>query len=247
MAGAWSCFERAAELESRVAPSVPILYFGDLGAYLGAPLRIVTVGLNPSLVEFPDHKRFERFPLAEGIIEDDQDSYLEALSAYFCTSPYRSWFRHFEPLLNGMDASYYPGEPSAVLHTDICSPVATDPTWSKLDDTDRKLLEAGGGPLWHDLLRALRPQVVVLSVAGGHLSRIEFDALDEWHVLHVFDRKTNGEPRKPPYAALSRWHEVGGTQSLFVFCPASRSPLAVGNDQKRELGATILEAYTDVQ
>ena len=228
-----------------MAPSVPILYFGDVGAYFGSPLRIVTVGLNPSLVEFPEHNPFERFPLADGITADDQDRYLEALSAYFRTSPYRSWFRHFEPLLNGLRASFYPGEPSTVLHTDICSPVATDPTWSRLDDAERRPFEGDGGPLWHDLLRVLQPQVVVISVARGHLSRIEFDPLNEWHDFHVFDRKTNGEPRKPPYVVRARNYMVGDTQSLFVFCPASRSPLAIGNDQKQELGANILEAWAN--
>ncbi|MCQ3812606.1 MAG: hypothetical protein KTV68_18875 [Acidimicrobiia bacterium] len=144
-----------------------------------------------------------------------------------------------------MRASFYPGEASTVLHTDICSPIATDPTWSKLDEAERRLLEDDGGPLWHDLLRALQPQVVVISVARGHLSRIEFDPLNEWHDLHVFDRKTNGEPRKPPYVVRACNYMVGDTQSLFVFCPASRSPLAIGNDQKRELGAVILEARSN--
>ena len=241
-AGAWRCFDLAADLESRVIPAVPILFFGDVDAYLESPLRAVTVGLNPSLIEFPTDKPFERFPLAENITAQVHDRYLDALSAYFRTSPYRSWFRHFEPLLNGMGTSYYPCEPSTVLHADICTPVATDPTWSRLDEAERRSLENEGGPLWHDLLRALQPQVVVISVARGHLSRIEFHPLDEWHDLHVFDRKTNGEPRNPSYVVRARNYMVGDTQSLFVFCPASRSPLAIGNDQKQELGADILEA-----
>ena len=245
VAGAWNCFERAAELESRVFPSVPILFFGDVDSYLESPLRAVTVGLNPSLVEFPAEKPFERFPLAEGITAQDQASYLQAMSAYFLTSPYRNWFRHFEPLLNGLEASYYPGRPSTVLHTDICSPVATDPTWSsrELDDADRQLLKGEGGPLWHDLLRALQPNVVVLSVACDHLSRIEFDSLNEWRDVLTFSQKVNGKPRKSPYMVRARTYMVGDTPSLFVFCPASRSPVPIGNDQKRELGATILKTY----
>ena len=224
---------------------MPILFFGDVDAYSESPIRVVTVGLNPSLIEFPSDEPFERFPHAEGITAQDQDSYLNTLSAYFRTSPYRSWFRHFEPLLNGMRASYYPGKASAALHTDICSPIATDPTWSRLSDADRHVLEADGGPLWHDLLRALQPQVVVLSVAKGHLSRIEFESLNEWHDFHVFGRKANGDPRNPPYVVRARNYLVGDTSSLFIFCPASRSPVAIGNDQKRELGTTILKACTD--
>ena len=74
------------------------------------------------------------------------------MSAYFCTDPYRSWFNTFEPLLNGLGASYYQGGGSRGLHTDICSPVATDPTWRCLDEVDRAALVADGGPLWHMLL-----------------------------------------------------------------------------------------------
>lgn len=226
---------------------MPILCFGDVDAYLKSPLRVVTVGLNPSLVEFPTDKPFERFPVAEGITSEDQGSYLKAMSAYFRTNPYRGWFRHFEPLLNSMGASFYPGDPSTVLHTDICSPVATDPTWSRLEDTERQLLEGDGEPLWHDLLRALEPQVVVLSVARGHLSRIEFESLNEWHDFHIFEQKTNGDPRNPTYAVRARNYMVGDTSSLFIFCPASRSPVAIGNDQKRVLGATILDVCTNGQ
>lgn len=247
VAGAWHCFEQAADFESRVAPAVPILFFGDVDAYFESPLRVVTVGLNPSLIEFPTDKPYDRFPLAEGLTAQDHHGYLNALSAYFRTSPYRSWFRHFEPLLNGLGASYYPGEASTVLHTDICSPVATDPTWSRLDIAERELLEDDGGPLWHNLLRALQPQVVVISVARGYLSRIEFDSLNEWDDFYVFERKVNGKPRKPPYAVRARSYMVGDTPSLFVFCPASRSPLAIGDAQKRELGATILKASANGQ
>ena len=80
-------------------------------------------------------------------------------------------------MLNGLGASFYEGKPSTALHTDICSPVATDPTWSGLDWGEQKALEKEGGPLWHGLLEVLRPQVVTLSVASHHLSRIQFNVL----------------------------------------------------------------------
>ena len=64
------------------------------------------------------------------------------------------------------------GKASAALHTDICSPVATNPTWSRLGEADRADLQADGGPLWHTLLETLRPHMVVLSVARDHLGRI---------------------------------------------------------------------------
>ena len=83
-------------------------------------------------------------------------------------------------MLNGLGASFYEGKPSTALHTDICSPVATDPTWSDLDWDEQKALEKEGGPLWHGLLEVLLPHIVTLSVATRHLSRIQFKALSGW-------------------------------------------------------------------
>ena len=246
VSGAWQAFERAAALDVRVVPSVPVLFFGDVDAYFGSPLRVVTVGLNPSSREFPASDPFERFPLANGIADGNMDGYLDAMSAYFRTSPYKSWFWHFEPLLEGMGAGYWPGRASAALHTDICSPVATDPTWSGLAPADRDALLADGVPLWHGLLEALRPDAAVFSVAAGHLSRIGFDPIDgEWGDFHIFDTDAHGKPRERPYRVRSRRFMVGGAAARFVFCPAMRSPLPIGADQKRELGAIIADRAAD--
>ncbi len=244
---AWSAYDRAGELRSRVAPAAPILFFGDLDAYLASPLRIVTVGLNPSLAEFPVEDPFSRFPLAEGPEGREPERYIAALAAYYRTDPYRGWFSAFEPLLNGAGASYYAGEPSTALHTDICSPVATNPTWSKLDDAERSMLEADGGPLWHRLLEAVRPDVVAVSVAKHHLARIEFEPLlSGWDVIHTFDRTGSGELRARPYEVRARWYQVGGEPALFVSGPAAQKPFGLLHDsQKRELGAITLEAYRD--
>lgn len=248
VAGAWRAFDRAAASTAKVIPSVPVLFFGDTNAYDKSPVRVVTVGLNPSLEEFPVGDPFERFPLAEGIAAEDRARYLDAMSAYFLTSPYWRWFRHLDPLLNGMGAGYRPGRPSTGLHTDICSPVATDPTWSKLDDDNRLLLQADGVPLWHGLMEALQPHIVVLAIAKRHLSDIAFDSVDDaWGELHIVDTKVDGEPRDPPYRVQARRYTVGGTAALFVLCPAMRSPLPIGTAQKHELGAIILDGLANVR
>ena len=129
---AWCAYDNAAALSVRVSPSVPVLFFGDLDAYRQSHLRVLTVGLNPSRQEFPAGRPFLRFPFAEGPAGREPGRYLEALSSYYRTHPYRSWFGAFEPLLNGAGASYYAGHASTVLHTDICSPVAINPTWSQM-------------------------------------------------------------------------------------------------------------------
>ena len=244
---AWDAFDRASTLPSRVAPSAPILFFGDLDAYLNSPLRVVTVGLNPSLREFPEGEPFRRFPLAGDSSDREPGRYLDAMSAYFLTDPYRSWFSAFEPLLNGAGSSYYPGTAaSTALHTDICSPVATNPTWSQLGRAEQAALEADGGPLWHMLLKVLQPQIVALSVARKHLKRIEFASKFEWKTVHKFQKTRSGAPRVRPYEIRVRWYDVDGKRSLFVFGPAFMKPLGkLPNTQKRETGAIALKKYRD--
>ena len=205
-------------------------------------MRVLTVGLNPSLHEFPVDSPFRRFPLAEGITAGEPGRYLDSLSAYFRTEPYHGWFSAFEPFLNGLEASFYEGQASTVLHTDICSPVATNPTWSGLDSSVQKDLEKDGRPLWHSLLRVLRPQMVIMSVAHRHLSYIRFKALSEWRIVHMFERTQAGAPRKRPVTISARWCDIGDEPSLLVFLPAAQKPLGrLGSIQKREAGVIALE------
>ncbi len=128
----------------------------------------------------------------------------------------------------------------------LCSPVATDPTWSRLSEADRRLLAHDGRPLWHELLVALRPNVVVLSVAKSHLEHIAFETLGPWQLIHSFDRKRDGTLRSYAYEVLGCWHLVGDEPALFVFCPASQTPLgSISDSQKRELGAIVADACRD--
>ena len=237
-------FDHAAGRTWCVTPAVPILFFGDLNAYQASPLRVLTVGLNPSLHEFPADQPFRRFSMIEGSRDRDPSRYLEAMSAYFRTDPYRGWFSAFEPLLNGVGASYYERASSLALHTDICSPVATNPTWSGLDAADRVALEADGGPLWHMLLETLLPQIVVLSVANAHLKRIKFTPMTEWQVIHTFKRTGSGALRSRPYEVRARWYAIGGARTLFVFGAAAQKPFGLLPDtQKQKAGVSSLEAY----
>ena len=98
---AWRSFESASKLGPRITPAAPILFFGDLDKFFASPVRVLTVALNPSLREFPDDDPFRRFPLAHGPQAREPGRYLDSMSAYFRTDPYRDWFGAFEPLLNG--------------------------------------------------------------------------------------------------------------------------------------------------
>src|SRR4051812_4047299 len=98
---AWELYDHAVENANGVVvkPSMPILYFGDSDAYRRSPLKVVTVGLNPSLKEFPPLPPWLRFPGA-----GRNGSSLPSLDAFFRTRPYTEWFASYEPLLRGMGA-----------------------------------------------------------------------------------------------------------------------------------------------
>ena len=115
-------------------PAIPILFFGNIVEYLNSDTRIITVALNPSDKEFPkDKSRFSFCP--DELNQDDALKTLETLSNYFEFNPYNNWFdKHTERILNEIDASYYLNKKlkNRAINTDLCTPLATNPTWSKL-------------------------------------------------------------------------------------------------------------------
>ena len=83
---------------------------------------------------------------------------------------------------------------------------------------------------------------MTLSVASHHLSRIQFNVLSGWKVVHVFERTKVGALRKRPVEISARWYEIGGEPSLFVFVPAAQKPLGrLSINQKREAGEIAIE------
>lgn len=223
-----------------VRHAVPILYFGDLDAHLASPRRIVTVGLNPSHDEFPIEKPFRRFPRVARLELPDGsatevDGYIQALNEYFERAPYRSWFSAFEPILHGMNASYYLGARNTAIHTDVCSPVATDPTWTGLTKEQQGKLAARGRPLWHDLVRVLRPDVLLVSVAKRYLADIEFERSEtEREILSI---------ERSPYPVTGQWLSVRPEKkTLLVFGGAAQVPFGtVKKQDKLRIGGRIAD------
>jgi hypothetical protein len=239
---AWKQHERAdrASLPHLVRPSIPILFFGDSERFSASRLRVITVGLNPSREEFPRVAPFQRFPGSDAFNGDNPDSYLGSLDAYFRTAPYTGWFNpSFEPLLRGLGASYYDAAPSVALHTDLCSPLATDPTWSRLDPREQTVLEPAGRRLWHDLVEALQPDLVLVSVGRPRLSTIGFPLVEPASVIHTVD----GPARVRPYRIEAFRHEfASGKAPLFVFGQASQTPFgSISGLEKQRIGRRILE------
>lgn len=223
----------------RVAPAIPILYFGDHPSYEQSPLRIITVALNPSVHEFPPDDRFRRFRAARGAGGGSVPAPPEvkhALDRYFHrgNAPYWGWFGALEPVLSGFGASYQSGQGNTVLHTDLLSPVPTDPTWSRLSPGDSAALAEHGIPLWHDLVRHLRPHIILCSVAAAHLSSITFRGVGSLSDAHVFAGKASLPLR---HAVL----EIDGTHRAdFLFARAAQKPFGFySNMEKQQIGAVL--------
>lgn len=155
---------------SAIIESMPIAYFGDLYTYYLSKIRIITVGLNPSSQEFPRENPYLRFQATnyQQIIDNkDYKLYEKLLCEYYQRNPYLTWFNCFQGIFRGLNASYLDCSryPNHVLHTDICSPVPTDPTWSKLSKLDRSNLFHFGQKIWHSLVEVLQPELILISVS----------------------------------------------------------------------------------
>lgn len=220
-------------------PSAPILYFGDLRAYQESEIRVVTVGVNPSGQEFPTASPWSRFACADlasadGRVMSRIDEYLATLNYYFRREPYDGWFeRSYERVLRGMSASYYGAASITALHTDVCSPLPTTPTWRLLEPYERHVLAADGVPLWHRLIEELHPDIILASVSQAHFARIALEPISEPEVIYTVAHKR-------PYEVIVRRVRCGEKGAILVWAGASTTPFQPINDEhKRAVGAAV--------
>lgn len=221
---------------------LPIKWFGDREAYQKSDVKIITVGLNPSDKEFREKVDYPfttdlRFP---DYIDGDEASLEKAWNRYFEKNPYRQWFDSgFEPILNGMGASYYSGKGfnNRALHTDICSPWATYPTWSKLPASDQGSLIKTGFPEWQKLVNELEPDIILFSIPQKYVKMLKMGPLDE---LCRITATKSGEQRKKPVIIQKGMYG----KSLAVFGRTRNVPFgSLGKEQKEELGKQIIDYY----
>ncbi len=235
----WRQYDQVKHRNFLVRPAIPIVFFGDSKRYFASPIRIITVGLNPSSEEFPDDNHFRRFPtMKNGSRRRDLTRHLAALNAYFCTVAYKSWFGSFEPILRGLGGSYYGHADNTVLHTDLCSPLATKPTWSGLVEKQRLLLRPNGMRLWHSLVKLLAPNVIIVSVAREHLQKIRFCRLATDEVIWSLTRRL-------PYKVTGSVIQLRPSKRAgLVFGRAAQTPFGtVSKDDKEKIGTAIKRWY----
>ena len=151
---------------------IPILFFGDLHAYLNSDKKIITVGLNPSDKEFLEH----RFNTCPDLLKKPE-LYLDSLCNYFKFNPYADWFSGYENLLKEFESSFYSGEKNTAIHTDFITPIATSPTWTELSEErlskdEHNELFFGGNKLWRLLLDELKPDFILGAIGQKHIRKV---------------------------------------------------------------------------
>lgn len=158
----------------------PIMWFGDHNLYFKSNLKVITVAINPSDVEFPS--TINRFPAYNPSYHSHID-YLKALDQYFTIEPYISWFRVYENALHGLNATYggkmCPNSYNAdlqdtntALHIDYDAPVATVPTWGNLSKMEQTAITNHYSSFFNNLIEYLNPDVILVSVATHKLNDI---------------------------------------------------------------------------
>ena len=181
----WEDFVKHRDDDFIVKPSIPIIWFGDMENYMKSKMKVVTVAINPSSIEFKCEKKekslfeednsFFRFPGAEDIWCLDRldnynkDTLYNSLNNYFENKPYKPWFLGFEKPLNVINASYYTDQKmiNRAIHIDICTALATVERWSKVSAIKKARIT--GYELFKMLIKYLQPNIILYTAKKEHL------------------------------------------------------------------------------
>lgn len=234
------CIEHHKEVEANpdypdlvVKDSIPIPYFGDVRAFLKSPLKVVTAALNPSNIEFEERgKRCNRFSAPVSGLEQLE----EELCQYFKGSPYR-WFGNFEPVLNGLGASYggkMGCAENTALHLDMCSPIATQKKWSDLSRKEKRYLMPTGREIFEELIKEIKPDIAVMSLGWDHISHWNehFSGNKHWHKVFL----------EEPGRKEIQWKKDNGGV-LWTNAIIRSVPFSDIGKKRKEAGEKILELW----
>jgi len=230
-----------------VKPSLPVLYFGDLKNYLASETKVISVALNPSNAEFMDRKNdtpsYFRFP----DYEETAESLETSLSNYFKEEPYREWFGQesgsnsgFLAVLEGMGFSYYEVEDKeTALHTDLCSPIATNPTWGRLSSYQQDLLLKEGFHIWKKLIGEIKPNIIVMSTSKEYLKQ-----LNPTFIKRLEYKESNASEGRAVRKYTVEYYEVeiDGFKTNLVWGSSQHKPFMPFSN-KREIGKKIISFY----
>lgn len=190
----WNNFQSIKQQPYVVPNSIPILWFGNMNAYRQSDLRIVTVGLNPSNIEFlpkigsTNYSVVYRFPKAVNLVgkktlsPKDIVDYENSMNDYFTNQLngkptwYRAWFSNNEAALHGLDASYLKSTDykRTAIHIDLWTPLATK-KWKQLTNNQKQLLHNNVGYSFNQMVTKLNPHVIIACMNSHFIQSTFFD------------------------------------------------------------------------
>lgn len=225
-------------------PSLPILFFGDIEAYSRERFKVLTAALNPSDIEFRESKNDKNFSLFRFPFYSETSGTLYlSLKDYFINTPYIRWFdSSYKQLLQGLGYSFYSDELKTAVHTDIVSPLSTNPTWSKLKSIKQfkneiQEIEQIGLDLWIELVEIIKPNLILMSLAKGHLSKLNLEFISEFDIQNI----TQGnKKRKRPYITNLYKLNLKDHSCFLIHSPSGTNPFRlISNSDQRLLGEKI--------
>ena len=237
---------------AKIPHTIPIDWFGNRNEYEQSDIRIVTVGLNPSDMEFKRDKNATtydvsyRFPSA---IVENSATYPKAWNEYFTHNPY-NWFYNFERVLQGAGASYGGKLPEEIggqdhpnrraIHTDLCSSYATAPTWSKLPREEQKTIAKEGILRWKEQLEQLQPDIIITAIAQKYWRELPITDISD---LYVITETKDGKERHPFIIRKGNYNGV-----LVILGITQNTPFgSVCKEEQKHIGELILQAFREMK
>ena len=181
--------------------------------------------------------------------------YLKWLWEYFEKDPATTYFSAFEPILSGMETSYFgPGKLNhesyrCALHTDLSSQLTTDPNWGYLDDEVKQKLASVASGIWNKLVALLEPNLILASFGERHLKWINLPPMDMNRCVEDINTwDTTFEIGEKPYIVngLLLYADLNQRQkSLFARGYGSLRPFMIEDEYKKELGGQLFRYLKD--
>lgn len=238
---------------AKIPNTIPIDWFGNRNEHEQSDIRIVTVGLNPSDIEFKESDKATtystkyRFPNAQMGVPT---TYPRAWNEYFTYNPY-NWFNNFERVLQGTGGSYGGHSPEGIgehdhptrraIHTDLCSSDATLPTWSQLSHAAQKAIAQVGIPRWQEQMKQLRPDIIIMSVAKEYWSKLPITDISD---LYLITETKNGTKRERPVVIRKGCYKG----ALVILGVTRNTPFgSVCKEEQKHIGELILQAFNKMK
>lgn len=235
--------------------TINIDWFGDQKKYEKSPIKIITVGLNPSGIEFSVDKihktpnvslRFGHIPAHQIPKYPSTGNFPNAWNNYFNFNPYKWFGQGFEHVLRGLNASYggkllQNGEEVSctAIHTDLCTPWATDPTWSQESSKVKIALTKNYTfPDWVNLVVAIKPDIIIACIPQKYRKAL-MGSKPLTDIIHIVHTKTGARRNRP---VIIRADVYQG--ALIVFGQTQNVPFGnVSTLQKNRIGQIINNCY----